>query len=765
VATGVLVVAAMIVAVERARANAERHRRAEVLVETIRGDSQQLNAIRAQGLADAEAFSARRQVDVNPALIVQGVGAWTQLSSALTQLGRLDPAVRTARLNSDAQELYALGVRDLTLTGRRSTAQLHGDQARFAAEVDRLNADAQIASAYERRVADGAARDADTEFVVSLLIGLVALLAIGWRFHALRRRLAVEAARHAAETAGEARLRALLEQSSDVITVVNPDLTIQWQAASVTAVLGHAPETLVGRPLCSLAHPEDAPLLERFLASSLARGDSHSLTVRFAHVGGGWRTLESVVQNRVSEPAIGGLVLSMRDVTERQALEDQLRHQAFHDPLTGLANRSLFENRLTQALSIARRNGQVFAVLFLDLDDFKTINDSLGHHRGDDLLRAVAQRIASTLRPVDTAARLGGDEFAVLIDLADDAEMAALVAERIRRAVAAPFEIGDRQLRVTASMGLALSRGVASAEELLRNADMAMYAAKADGKAALRTFEAGMHRRAVERLELTGELRAALDSDQFVLEYQPIVSLDRGHDTGRIVGAEALVRWEHPARGRISPDQFIGLAEDTGLIVPLGRWILRTACEQRRQWGELFPDEALQLSVNVSTRQLHEPDFVDTVREVLHDTALPRDALTLEITEGVLAGDRSDVVARLEELKHEGVRVAVDDFGTGYSSLSHLSHLPIDTLKIDRSFMQGIEHDPAKANLVRGIVNLGASLELAMIAEGIEQPGQADEFGELAPPLGQGFLFFPPLPPGEIERLLAAQGGREPAAV
>jgi diguanylate cyclase (GGDEF)-like protein/PAS domain S-box-containing protein len=750
VVTGVSVAVAMVTIAEMARENADRHRRAQVLVETIRASGQQLNAIRTQALADALASRTGR-VHLSAPIVDSGFRVWGELSDALQQLRALESDAQTATLQRDAGALFLVGTRTLaSANGLLLGNALHNEEVHFGPVLSRLDDAAQGASTYERGVADRASASAQTAFVGSLVLGLFALLVIVVRFQRLGRKAAVEAERHAIETRSEARLSALIEHSTDVATVIGPDLVVQWQAASVERMLGYEADVVIGHPLTNIVHPDDVGLVERFLAASLGRRGSHTLSARFSHAAGGSRTVETVVDNRVDDSAVGGLVLSMRDVTERKVLEDELRHQAFHDSLTGLANRALFEDRLSHAMAIAGRRRRAFAVLFLDLDDFKTINDSLGHARGDELLRATANRIRGILRLSDTAARLGGDEFAVLIE-AGEAEAPA-AARRILDALAAPFLIDGRELRITASMGLALSGAGVSVEELLRNADMAMYAAKSDGKASIRAFEPSMHRRVLERLELTGEMRAALDAGEFELDYQPIVELR----SGRIVGVEALVRWQHPERARLPPDQFIGLAEETGLIVPLGQWVLETACAEARRWQLAFPGHPLQLSVNVSTRQLHEPNFIDTVEEILRVTELAPESLAIEITEGLLLGDRNEVVAQLQGLKALGLRVAVDDFGTGYSSLSHLRHFPIDILKIDKSFVDGIDSDPGKAKLVHGIVNLGDSLMLDVVAEGIEQQGQANEFSGMRSPLAQGFLFFPPLPGAEIEALLAS---------
>jgi diguanylate cyclase (GGDEF)-like protein/PAS domain S-box-containing protein len=750
-AIAIAIVGTMVLVSQTAREDANRHTRAQVLVEAIRASSEQLNAIRAQALADALA-NRKGVVEVDSSLVNQGFSAWSALVSALNQLQKFEPDARTAKLQRDVGGLYGSGLHTLAITNGRPLAQaLHDTQVNFSPALNRLNTDAEAVAGYEQRVSASASSNADIAFVGSLGLGLMALLLIGARFHRLRRRTELEADRRTIETRSEARLRTLVEHSTDIVTVIDRELVVRWQAASIERILGHNQEAVIGRPLTRIVHPDDAPLVERFLMASIGLPGNHTLSARFVQAEGGLRTMEMVVEDRLEDPVVAGLILNMRDVTERKKLEDELRHQAFHDSLTGLANRALFEGRMTHALAVANRRGRAFAVLFLDLDDFKTINDSLGHARGDELLRAVGHRIRDIIRPTDTAARLGGDEFAILIEVAHDDEAHA-VARRILDSLAVPFLIDGRELRVTASMGIALWAGASHVEDLLRNADMAMYAAKADGKASIRTFEPRMHRRVLDRLELTGELREAIEGEQFELDYQPIVQLD----SGRIVGVEALVRWQHPIRSRIAPEHFIGLAEETGLIVPLGMWILRTACAQAREWGESYPEHPLQLSVNVSTRQLHEPEFIPAVGELLRVTGLPPGSLALEITESLLLGEREEIVARLEALKALGLRVAVDDFGTGYSSLSHLRHFPIDILKIDRSFVDGIDHDAGKAKLVHGIVNLGDSLLLEVIAEGIEEQGQANEFLGMRAPLAQGFLFFPPLPPEEIGSLLAA---------
>jgi diguanylate cyclase (GGDEF)-like protein len=437
-------------------------------------------------------------------------------------------------------------------------------------------------------------------------------------------------------------------------------------------------------------------------------------------------------------------------LAELNRLKEELKHQAFHDSLTGLANRELFADRVEHAAARASRGTNPNAVLFLDLDDFKTINDSLGHTAGDQLLQAFADRLRQCLRPADTAARLGGDEFAILLEGISGTADAIRVADRIGSVLEHPFVLGDKEVSVGTSIGIAMSADREAASDLLRNADMAMYAAKNRGKSRYEIFQPSMHQSALERLELKEDLARAIQRHELVLHYQPIVELANG----QISGVEALVRWNHPRRGLIPPADFIPLAEESGLIHPIGRWVLNEACRQTRLWQARYPrKKPLWVSVNLSGKQIQRDGFTDDVSGALRRSGLMSRSLILEITESVLL-DREAAMRRLAEMRKLGVRVAIDDFGTGYSSLSYLNRFPIDILKVDQSFVRDMDGARGKEILAHAVIDLTKTLGLEAVAEGIEQRGQGARLQELGCKLGQGYFYSRPLDPTGIEDLL-----------
>jgi diguanylate cyclase (GGDEF)-like protein len=439
---------------------------------------------------------------------------------------------------------------------------------------------------------------------------------------------------------------------------------------------------------------------------------------------------------------------------------EQLTRQAFRDPLTNLPNRALFMDRLSHGLTRAQRRHEHLAVLFLDLDRFKVVNDTLGHSVGDQLLVEVSYRLSLTLRPGDTVARLGGDEFGILLDEVADAETAEAVAVRIEEALGKPYPFEGREVFVTASIGIALSSAkLATPEEVLRDADLAMYHAKAKGKARHEVFDGTMGAPALDRMDLEMDLRSAISRQEFRLHYQPILQLD----TGKITEVEALIRWQHEKRGLLQPDDFIGLTEETGLIVPIGQWVLAEACKQARIWQTEYPSSpSLVMSVNLSAKQFLHPLLVDEITQALRETGLAPSCLKLEITESTVMQDAPATLAKLRELKDLGVRLAIDDFGTGYSSLGYLKRFPVDTLKIDRSFVKGLAHDSGDSAIVRAVVTVAKSLNMDVTAEGVETEAQLAELKALGCDQGQGFLFARPVSAERVAPLLASEHTREP---
>nr|WP_296070384.1 EAL domain-containing protein [uncultured Actinoplanes sp.] len=547
----------------------------------------------------------------------------------------------------------------------------------------------------------------------------------------------------------EAYFRTLIQNAADVILIINEDDTIRYASPSATAVFGY--QDLAGTPLAGLVAPADHPTLHRVLA---ALRDGRSLPavpdLRVVCAGGRHIEVECAGRDLRDDPTVRGVVLTVRDVTERRRLERELSHLAFHDGLTGLANRVMFRNRLEQQFASA-----TLAVLFVDLDDFKEVNDTLGHAVGDSMLVTVGHRISEIVGTRGLAARMGGDEFAILVELSGDEHLADELAGRVVAALAVPVEVGDgiggtHIVSGGASVGLATNHDADSAAELLRHADLALYQAKGEDKGTWRRYRPELHTAMVQRLETRTALQNAVEAGQLAVMYQPIVDLH----TGLVAGVESLVRWDHPTRGRLGPAEFIEVAEESGAIVGIGNLVLRSALEQFAGWRRDFPDLSLKyVSVNVSARQFRTPGFVGQVRAALAAARAAPSGLLLEITESLLLRDADQVWADLRELRDMGVRIAIDDFGTGYSSLSYLREMPVDVLKLDKSFIDDILASDQQRIMVDTIVTLARNLDLAVIAEGIEHPGQRAALARMGCPFGQGYLFSAPVWPAEIPGL------------
>ncbi len=555
--------------------------------------------------------------------------------------------------------------------------------------------------------------------------------------------------------------RSLVHNASDVITVVEASGRITYQTPSVGWVLGYSPAALLGGDVRELVHPDDVAAFDEYLTGTVGGiGQAPSIGSRMRHRNGSWRWVETVVNDLLSDPSVNGIVLTTRDVSDRKQLEDQLRTQAFHDPLTGLPNRALFMERLRAAEQLESAEGTPAAVLFIDLDNLKTVNDNLGHECGDTLLRVVSARIQACLRPEDTLARLAGDEFAALLVGTRSSSQAGSVAARILASLRQPVVLADQPVHAGVSIGLATSETCAtSGIGLLRAADVAMYVAKTTGKGRCEVFQPSHHSAQLERERLLADLHQAVEAQQFVLHYQPIVDLT----SGQVSGCEALLRWHHPDRGLVPPLQFITLAEESGLIVPIGRWVLREATRQAAAWQAAGQER--YVTVNVSVRQFQHPDLLRDIRDALGRSGLDPRLLTVEITESLFAYDTARTIGKLREIKELGVRLALDDFGTGYSSLSYLRLFPINVLKIDKSFVDGIVTSAEDRAVTGAIVQLGQTLQLTLVAEGIETAAELEALRVLGVHYGQGYHLGRPTPAEDAGDLSDVRDRRSPASV
>lgn len=591
--------------------------------------------------------------------------------------------------------------------------------------------------------------------------GLAALAAFGLAF-AVRTVAFTTGAQERAETElrqSEERLRSLLANSSDVIIVLTPDGVASYVSPAFERSFGTHQEgevPLVGR----LVHPDDRDHAREFIELLLAEPEGSRWTeVRLHDDRGDWHWFDVWATNRMDDPSVGGIVANLRDITERKRFEEQIAHQAYHDHLTGLPNRVAFLAQVQSVLEPSASRGRLLSVLLLDVDRFKLVNDSFSHELGDRLLVEMADRLRSSVRPGDYVARVGGDEFTVLLTGLHSLDEAGRVADRISAALRAPFTIAGRELVVTASIGITGANDVGSsaleAGDLLRQADLAMYVAKDRGRARWELFDPAQAPPVAERLELEGELWHAVDEDQLVVHFQPEISLERGS----VVGVEALVRWDHPSRGLLYPNAFIPLAEESSLIIAIDRYVLREACRQVAHWERRrVPDYPLSVSVNLSPRFVNRPELVDDVVTVLRETGLEPEMLQLEITERTALTDRERTGDALRQLRNRGIRVAIDDFGTGYSSLSYLRHFPIDVLKLDKSFVDGIGTMEGGSAIAEAVISMGHALAMRITAEGVERAEQVSELRSLCCDTAQGFHFAQPLTPRALEQLLVGDG-------
>ncbi len=603
----------------------------------------------------------------------------------------------------------------------------------------------------------------ESRLVIGLTVGAAVLTAVVVVRQIVTVRENLDHAAQRTRRSVEERFESLVANASEAIVVVDRDGTVLYASPSVQRLLGQVPEDVIGRPFDELLHPDESVSARTFLHELLARPWGSTVrSWRLRRADGGFAWGETTATNLLADSNVRGIVLNTRDITERRELEQRLTHQAMHDGLTGLANRVLLRSRLEQALRRPRPGALPPALLFLDLDGFKGVNDTFGHAQGDALLIAAATRLREQVGAQDVVARLGGDEFAVLLESPRDRQAVLDIAQRITSALKVPFRVFGRETAGSASLGVAIAEPIDSAGDVLRHADVAMYLAKANGRGRYELFEPRMLESVVGRLGLQSDLRRALDnpdSREFLLDYQPIMELA----TQRVVGVEALIRWDHPVQGRITPAVFVPLAEETGLIIPLGRRALHLACSDSAPWVREYP--GMHVTVNLSARQLPDPALAAEVSNALARSGLPPASLVLELTESAIMQQPERSAQVFRELRGLGVRLAIDDFGTGYSSLSYLQQLPAAILKIDRSFLTSLDQGPNGATLVRGIIGLANGLGLITVAEGIETEEQATILRALGCSCGQGLLFSPPLPASQVSSwlddaaVISASGG------
>jgi diguanylate cyclase (GGDEF)-like protein/PAS domain S-box-containing protein len=608
----------------------------------------------------------------------------------------------------------------------------------------------------KRRIETTAQRANGEEFPIEVTIEPVGSGA-EQTFTAFLRDISERRRAHAELEKREQRFRALVEKSWSGVALLDGDLAFGYSGASTERLLGYVEDELLGTSFLAYIHPRERETMRETL-SSLAAGTAQESQVelRFRHRNGMWIWIEAFAQNMLHDPSVGAIVLNYRDVTQRKATEKQLEYQAYYDALTGLPNRLLFRDRVINAIAQARRNRRGVGDVYLDLDRFKLVNDSLCHSLGDGLLSEVAARLQSCVRASDTISRLGGDEFTILLIDTSSSEAIAGVARKILQSLAHPFRVEGHELFVTASIGISIFPADGDeVETLLKSADSAMYRAKELGRNQAQMFTASMNERYGRRLALEQSLHHAVDRGELVVHYQPIFDRNRK----KIVSLEALVRWNHPTKGLVPPADFIGLAEETGLIVPIGEWVLRRVCHDLRDWRHAgLPP--IRVGINISAPQFQQLSFPRVVAAIMHEYSCDPSGIEFEITETVAVQNIEMTMNAMRELKEIGIRIAIDDFGTGQSSLVYLKRFPIDTVKIDQAFVHDVTTDESAAAIVSYVINLAHTLRLAVVAEGVETEEQWSFLRLNACDHMQGFLFSHPLPVDEAEAFIRAELGK-----
>jgi diguanylate cyclase (GGDEF)-like protein/PAS domain S-box-containing protein len=610
-------------------------------------------------------------------------------------------------------------------------------------QFDSMQHQVQVAIESEDRWAQGAELRARNELLVAATLAAIAILLLFLRLQRQEHIGQVEKAERNALRESEERFRALTEQSTDIIFIADLSGQIKYASPSVYTVLALLGNSLVGKNLDVLLHPDDCT---KTMSAGLRSGPNPIVELRLRHADGRWLCFECVIRNLILHKNIGGIVYNARDITERKHAQEQLLFSATHDALTGLPNRASFLGRLQNVVDRMKRHpNEAAAVLFIDIDDFKVVNDCYGHATGDLLIKEVSNRLRACMRSDGTIARMGGDEFTILVEDVNDPSDAIRVAERIQSSFTRPFLLEGLEIFKSTSIGIALTSPQTSAEAVLQNADIAMYRAKDQGKACSELFDRTMHEQVMSRLLLEAKLRSALENEELTLHYQPIVSVN----TGAVQGFEALLRWQPPGLDSVPPSTFVPIAEQCGLIVPISIWVLRKACLEVANWQERNPAEPpLYVSINISSKHFSHGGFIGHVKDALQESSADPQCITIELTESLAMNDVAATSQTMAQLRALGVTLSIDDFGTGYSSLSYLRRFPVDTLKIDQSFVKTM--DAENYAIVKTIVGLARNLDLNVVAEGVETTDQHQLLALAGCGSAQGYLFAEPMPANRV---------------
>ena len=622
-------------------------------------------------------------------------------------------------------------------------------QADFQAvgpQFDLLQHQVQIAIGAEDKWAQGIALRARNEFLAATILAATVILILFLRLQRQEHLGQLQKTERNTLRESEERFRALTEQSADIILIADPSGQIQYASPSVHAVLALHGDSLSGTNLVDLVHPDDFAKTMSTGPRSVAYRQNPIVEFRLRHADGRWLYFECVVRNLIHHKNIGGIVYNARDITERKHAQEQLLFNATHDALTGLPDRALFLGRLQSAVDRMKRHPhEAAAVLFIDIDDFKDVNDCYGHAVGDALIKEVSNRLRACMYSDGTIARMGGDEFTVLVEDVTDPSDVIRVAERIQSSFEQPFLLEGLEVFKSVSIGIALTSPETSAETVLQNADIAMYRAKDQGKARSELFDRTMHEQVMSRLLLEAKLRHALQNEELTPHYQPIVAVD----TGAVQGFEALLRWQPSGSNSIPPSTFVPVAEQCGLIVPISVWVLKKACLEAASWRQRYPaDPPLYVSINISSKHFSHPGFIGHIKDAIEESAIDPQCVTIELTESLAMNDVAASYQTMSQLRTLGVKLSIDDFGTGYSSLSYLHRFPVDTLKIDQSFVKTT--DAENYAIVKTIVGLARNLELKVVAEGVETPNQHQLLALAGCGSAQGYLFAEPMPAGSV---------------